>query len=55
MKLWEAYTLDATDDEVIASFQATHGRPPAEVWRDGTIAHAGPITAQEHQRKQRSI
>lgn len=51
MKLWEIYTLDTPDEKIIASFQAKYGRPPTEVWRDGTIAHAGPITSEEHQRK----
>lgn len=51
MKLWKAYTLDTIDEEIVASFQAAHGRPPAEVWRDGAIAHAGPITPEEHRKK----
>lgn len=48
---WEGYALSMSDQQIIATFHKRYGRVPAEIWRDRAIAHARPITEDEHRRK----
>ena len=41
--LWGGYSLADPDDKVKERFIRRYGYPPAKVWRDGSIVHAGPI------------
>lgn len=41
--LWGGYSINDSDDTVKAQFIRRNGYPPAQVWRDKSIVHAGPI------------
>lgn len=41
--LYQGYTLDMTDAQIIAAFRKRHGCDPAEIIRDRVIVTAGPI------------
>ena len=41
--LWGGYSINDSDDKVKELFIRRHGYPPAQVWRDKSIVHAGPV------------
>lgn len=49
--LWQAHSLDTTDEQARQAFIARYDREPRLVWRDSSCVHAGPITKAEHDGK----
>jgi hypothetical protein len=39
---YRGYSLKLTDDQIRELFHRRHGIYPEKIWRDETIAHAGP-------------